>query len=175
MVWTKNEGNNRLTWRTEETSHTFEITVFVRWHWWFSKKLTTCSVLGANWRRHPLDLKGCRRLSCAWNHSICSAAMLIFKEVYSFMIVMFLAQMKTTSIETGRLQKSLMHMKITVFVQRNWWFSNKLTVSCGVAKWSQHPLELKGCRNLSCAWNHSICSVAWFIFKEVYSFMIVVF
>ena len=125
----------------------------------FSKKLTaSCSGLGTKWRQCPFELKSWRSLSYAWNHSICSAAYLIFKEAYSFMWC-FRCKMKAISVETERLQNTVMCMNIliTAFVQRHGWFSKKLTTLCGVlgAKWRQHPLELK-----AYTWNHNFCWVA---------------
>ena len=67
----QNECNVRLNWKASESSHTLEITLFVQLHMWFSKQLTAfCGVLNAKWRQYPLELKGCRILSYAWNLNI---------------------------------------------------------------------------------------------------------
>jgi len=98
MLWAQSEGNIRLSWKAAEASHAHEITIFVQLHEWFTKELTaSCTTLGAKWRQHPFELKGCRSLSCVWNLHICSAACMIFKGTYSFKWCTRL-KMKATSV-----------------------------------------------------------------------------
>jgi len=111
VLYAQNEGNIRLSWKAAEASDAYEIIIFVQLHEWFSKELTaSCGALGAKWRQHPSELKGCRSLSCAWNHNFCSAAWVIFKGTYSFMWCSR-RKMKATSVWAESLQKPLKRMR----------------------------------------------------------------
>ena len=171
-ILAQNEANFRLSREDVETSHTQEITTFVRLHRQFSEQLTaSCGAQSAKWMQRPSELKGFRILSYAWNHVICSAPHVIFKTTYSFLWCSK-RKMKAISAWAERLQNPFIRMKSQYF-PLHMWFSEQLTASCGAlsAKWRQHPLELKGCWRLSNTWNHNICSAAHVIFKATYNFM----
>jgi len=138
-----------------------------------SKKFTdSCNVLDQKWREQSFDLKNWRNLSYVWNHSICSVALVIFKETYS--MYCFRRKLKATSVGLERLQKTFMRMKSQYLFSGNVDFQRSLQFhDCNVLgtnedniHWNWKVAEVSHAHE-----NHSICSTELVIFKQTYSFL----